>query len=209
MVSPVPFREPSLLVKAVTTLDALSGGRAWCGLGIGHTGDSEGRAMGIPFPSVAERFERLEETLRLAHAMWRGDESAFDGVHYRPQRPVNSPNSLRRPHPPIVVGGTGAKKTLRLVAEYADACNVFDIPDRGESVRRALDALAGHCADIGRSYDEIEKTISTRLEVDESAESFASRCRALRQLGIDHVVVITVGPWTEPAIRSLGAAIAA
>ncbi|MQA06120.1 MAG: TIGR03560 family F420-dependent LLM class oxidoreductase [Streptosporangiales bacterium] len=209
MVSPVTFREPALLVKAVTSLDVLSGGRAWCGLGIGHTGDTEGRFFGMPFPPVAERFERMEETLRLARQMWAGDESPFDGAHYRLERPLNRPNSLRRPHPPIVVGGMGEKQTLRLVAQYADACNIFDIPDGGAAAKRALDALARHCDAVGRPYDEIERTMATRLEPGESADSFARRCEAIRRLGIDHVMVITTGAWTEPAVRSLGTVVAA
>jgi F420-dependent oxidoreductase-like protein len=127
MVTGVTFRPPALLVKAVTTLDVLSGGRAWLGLGAGYHGE-EAAAMGLPLPPVAERFERLEETVRIAVRMWAGDESPFDGRHYRLGRPEGSPPPIQSPGPPILIGGTGERKTLRLVARYADACNLFDIP---------------------------------------------------------------------------------
>jgi F420-dependent oxidoreductase-like protein len=208
MVTGVTFRPPALLIKAVTTLDVLSGGRAWLGIGAGYHGE-EANAMGLPLPSVAERFERLEETLRLASQMWSGDESAFEGTHYRLEHPVNSPQSVRRPHPPILVGGMGEQKTLRLVAEYADACNLFDIPDGGTTIRNRLGVLARHCEAVGRPYDEIDKTVSTRLERDEPADKFAERCAALAELGIQHAVVITPGPWTEDALAALAAAVPA
>jgi len=165
--------------------------------------------MGLPLPSTGERFERLEETLRLAIQMWSGDETAFEGNHYRLERPVNSPNSIRRPHPPILIGGTGERKTLRLVAKYANACNLFDIPDGGKTVTRKLAVLAEHCEAVGRPYDDIEKTLSTRLEPGESPDSFVQRCRALAALGIEHAVVITAGPWTDDAVACLAAAVPA
>jgi F420-dependent oxidoreductase-like protein len=208
MVTGVTYRPPALLVKAVTTLDVLSGGRAWLGIGAGYLED-EARTMGLPLPPTAERFERLEETLRLALQMWSGDEAAFEGAHYRLERPVNSPNSLRRPHPPILIGGMGERRTLPLVARYADACNLFDIPDGGRTVRHKLAVLARLCEAIGRPYDDIEKTLSTRLEAGESPEAFVQRCVALEALGIDHAVVITAGPWTEDAVARLAAAIPA
>ena len=176
MVTGVTFRPPALLVKAVTTLDVLSGGRAWLGLGAGYHGE-EAAAMGLPLPPVAERFERLEETLRIAARMWAGDESPFEGRHYRLERPEGSPPPIQRPRPPILIGGTGERKTLRLVARYADACNLFDIPDGGRTVTHKLAVLAQHCDDVGRPYDEIEKTLSTRLEAGESSEAFVARCR--------------------------------
>jgi len=201
MVSAVTFRLPAVLIKAISTLDVLSGGRAWFGIGAGHHA-GEARDMGLPFGPVAERFERLEETLRLAHQMWSGDESAFEGRHYQLAHPVDSPHPVQRPR--ILVGGTGERKTLRLVARYADACNVFDIPDGGKTVRHKLSVLADHCAAIGRPYEEIETTISTRIEPGESADEFARRCVELANLGLDHVVVITRGPWTEDAVRTVG-----
>ena len=142
LVSPVTFREPALLVKAVTTLDVLSGGQAWLGLGAGyHLAEAE--MTGLPMPPTAERFDRLDETLRLARRMFAGDPAPFEGVHYRATRPLNSPPPLSRPHPPILVGGTGERRTLPLVARHADACNVFDIPDGGATIRRKLACWRG------------------------------------------------------------------
>jgi F420-dependent oxidoreductase-like protein len=206
MVTGVTFREPALLVKAVTTLDVLSGGRAWLGIGAGYH-QEEARAMGLPLPPVAERFQRLEETLRIAAQMWAGDGAPFEGVHYRLGRPVGSPQPLQRPHPPVLIGGTGERRTLRLVAEYADACNLFDIPDGGRTVTHKLAVLARHCEQVGRPFGAIEKTLSTRLEAGESADSFVARCRAAAALGIDHAVVLTPGPWTEDTLGTLAEAI--
>ncbi len=208
MVSPVTFREPAVLVKAVTTLDVLSGGRAWLGLGAGYLG-SEAEAMGLPLPPTAERFERLEETLQIAGKMWAREPGGFDGAHYRLADPSCAPAPLSRPHPPILVGGTGEQRTLRLVAQYADACNVFDIPDGGQTVRRKLEVLARHCAEVGRPYQEIEKTLSTRLNAGESSDDFASRAAAARELGVEHLVVIASGAWTPESLDVLAAAIPA
>jgi F420-dependent oxidoreductase-like protein len=205
MVTGVTYRPPALLVKAVTTLDVLSGGRSWFGIGAGYH-EAEARAMDLPLPPAAERFERLEEVLRLAIQMWSGDDTTFDGTHYRLERPLNQPPSLRRPHPPILIGGMGERQTLRLVAKYADACNLFDIPDGGKTLAHKLAVLAGHCQAVGRPYHEIEKTVSTRLNPGESPESFAERCAALAALGIEHAVVITAGPWTADTVAVLAAA---
>jgi F420-dependent oxidoreductase-like protein len=206
MVTGVTFRPPALLVKAVTTLDVLSGGRAWLGLGAGYQ-DDEARAMGLPLPAVAERFQRLEETLQIATRVWAGDDTPFQGRHYRLQRPAASPPPTQRPHPPVLVGGAGERKTLRLVARYADACNLFDIPDGGRTVTHKLAVLARHCDQVGRPYEAIEKTLSTRLEQGESTDAFVGRCEAAAALGIQHVVVITSGPWTADALATLAEAI--
>jgi F420-dependent oxidoreductase-like protein len=208
MVSPVTMREPALLVKAVTTLDVLSGGRTWLGIGAGYHGQ-EAEAMGLPLPPVAERFERLEETLRIARQMWAGDTSAFTGEHYRLARPHGSPAPLRRPHPPILIGGAGEQRTLRLVAQYADACNLFDIPDDGATVRRKLDVLARHCADLGRPYEDIEKTLSTRLNAGEPASEFVRRCAQAAELGIGHLIVVTSAPWDRDSLATLATAVSA
>ena len=136
LVTSVAYRHPGVLVKTVTSLDVLTGGRVIFGVGAGAPWNIapagpgtafEAEGLGIPFPSLAERFERLEEVLQIAHQMWRGDESPYQGRHYQLVRPLNSPNSLQRPHPPILIGGSGERKTLRLVAQYADACNLFDV----------------------------------------------------------------------------------
>jgi F420-dependent oxidoreductase-like protein len=202
MVSPVTFREPALLVKAVTTLDVLSGGRAWLGIGAGYQ-QEEATALGLPMPPTTERFERLEETLRIALAMWTGDQSPFCGTHYRLTRPACHPTPTSRPHPPIIIGGTGERHTLRLVAQYANACNLFDIPDGGRTVRHKLNVLAAHCEQVGRPYTDIEKTISTRLDPTAEPTAFAEHCSRLATLGIDHASVITNGPWTPEKIAML------
>lgn len=154
LVTGAVYRHPGVLAKTVTTLDVLSGGRAWLGIGAAWN-EEESVALGIPFPPVAERFERLEETLRICLQMWAGDETPFDGEHFSLTRPLNVPQSLTRPHPPVMIGGGGEKKTLRLVAKYADACNLFAGPDLG----RKLDVLREHCDREGRDYDEIHKTV--------------------------------------------------
>jgi F420-dependent oxidoreductase-like protein len=202
------FRAPALLVKAVTTLDVLSGGRAWLGIGAGYN-DAEATAMGIDMPPVPARFDRLADTLDLAERMWAGDDSPFEGRTTRLERPIGSPRPISSPRPPVLIGGTGERRTLRLVAEKADACNLFDIPDGGAAVRRQLDVLGRHCADVGRPFDEIERTISTALHPGESAEGFVQRCHALADLGIQHVIVITRGrPWTAGDVETLGTAAA-
>ena len=208
LVTGVMYRHPGLLAKTVTTLDVLSGGRAWLGIGAGHEAD-EAAATGLPFPPAAERFERLEETLQIAHRMWAGDETPFQGRHYRLGRPQDSPGPVGHARPPILIGGAGERKTLRLVARYADACNLFDIPDGGATVRRKLEVLARHCEEVGRPYEAIEKTLSTRLEVGEPTEAFVRRSEAAAELGIEHMVVIASHPWTTEALSTLAAAVPA
>ena len=202
MVSPVTFRAPSLLIKQVTTLDVLSNGRAWLGIGAGYH-EEEARAMGLLLPPVGERFEALEETLVLAKQMWRGDTTPFVGRHYRLDNPISNPRPTTQPHPPILIGGAGERKTLRLVAQYGDACNLFDIPDDGVTIRRKLDILADHCERVGRHFAEIEKTVSTRLDRGESSESFANRLLALAELGIEHAVVITDHAFVDSDLTTL------
>jgi F420-dependent oxidoreductase-like protein len=208
MVTAVTYRPAAVLIKAVTTLDVLSRGRAWLGVGAGYQQD-EALAMDLPLPAAGERFERLEETLRLALQMWSVDASPFEGRHYRLARPVGNPVPVSRPHPPILIGGTGERRTLPLVARYADACNLFDLPDGGTTVRHKLAVLARQCEAVGRPYEEIEKTISTRLSPGESTDAFVERCAALAALGIQHAVVITSGPWTDETLNRLAAAVPA
>jgi F420-dependent oxidoreductase-like protein len=189
LVGAVHFREPGLLVKVATTLDVLSGGRAYLGLGAGWYED-EARGLGIPFPARGERFERLEETLRLAHQMWEGDRSPFESRHVRALDPLLDPQPVSRPHPPILIGGGGEQVTLRLVATYGDACNIL-VPDPGES-RHKLEVLRRHCEAVGRSYEEIEKT--SLLEVDlrpgrQRPADVVAVLRAQAGEGIEHVIV--------------------
>ena len=176
-----------MLVKTVTTLDVLSGGRAWLGIGAAWN-EEESRGLGIPFPPVAERFDRLEETLRIAHRMWAGDQEPFQGRHYRLERPLNVPGALRRPHPPILVGGSGERKTLRLVARYGDACNLFEFAGL-EALRHKLEVLRGHCAAEGRPYDEIQKTTFGQVGETESAAQLVERFGHLADEGIDLAIV--------------------
>ncbi|MFI0422369.1 TIGR03560 family F420-dependent LLM class oxidoreductase [Spongiactinospora sp. 9N601] len=207
MVTGVTFRPATLLVKAVTTLDVLSGGRAWLGVGTGYH-QPEADAMGLPLPPLAERYERLDETLRIALRMWSGDESPFEGTHYRLTGPSTSPRPLAPSgRPKILIGGTGERKTLRLVARYADACNLFDVPDGGRTIRHKLDVLARHCDELGRPYHEIEKTLSTRLAPDESPAAFTHRCTEAAALGIDHITLITPGPWTPAHLTTIASAL--
>ena len=160
MVTWATIRPPALLVKIVTTLDVLSGGRAWLGVGAGYRGD-EAAMIGLPFEPTAERFSRLEELLQLAAHMWNGDRAAFDGPHHHLEH--RSTNHRRSPGPRVLIGGMGEQRTLPLVARYADACNLFDIPDGGATLRHKLDVLARACDAAGRDPDDIEVTLSSRL----------------------------------------------
>jgi F420-dependent oxidoreductase-like protein len=195
MVTGVTYRHPGLLIKTVTTLDVLSGGRAWLGIGAAWN-EEEHRGLGVPFPSLKERFERLEETLQLAHQMWSGDESPFEGRHHQLERPLNSPPALSSPHPRILVGGGGEKKTLRLVAQYADACNIFDMgPD---AVRAKYDVIRRHCEDVGRDYDDIERTVLSRVDFGkESDDSIVDRVGRLGEIGTQQVIFGVARVW-EP-----------
>ena len=195
LVTGVTYRHPGILVKTVTTLDVLSGGRAWLGIGAAWN-EWEHRGLGVPFASTRERFERLEETLQIAQQMWAGDERPFEARHYHLERPLNSPAALSTPHPRILVGGIGEKKTLRLVAQYADACNVFDMgPDK---VQAKFDVIRRHCEAVGRDYDDIEKTVLSRVDFGvESDESIVDRVGRLRDIGTEHVIFGVARVW-EP-----------
>jgi F420-dependent oxidoreductase-like protein len=183
-VTAVVYREPGLLAKEITTLDVLSEGRAILGIGAAWN-IAEAHGLGLPFPPTAERFERLEEALQICLQMWSDDDSPYRGKHYTLERTLNSPQPLRRPHPPILIGGAGEKKTLRLVAQYADACNLFVSPE----LERKLDILRGHCADVGRDYDSIEKTVMYPLDLGTdgaNADRILDDLARLAALGIAH-----------------------
>ena len=177
-VTAVVYREPGLLAKAVTTLDVLSGGRAWLGIGAAWF-EGEARGLGLTFPPTAERFERLEEALQICLQMWGDEDKPYAGRHYRLERTLNSPQSLRRPHPPILIGGSGERKTLRLVAQYAQACNLFPGPE----LEHKLDVLRRHCDAVGRDYDEIEKTVMGPLDPGPDGERAGDLIREMRRLG--------------------------
>ncbi len=195
MVGGVHYRLPGMWVKAATTLDVLSGGRAWLGIGAAWN-QEESDGLGFPMPPLGTRFEMLEETLRIAHAMWRGErgtEEGFEGAHYTATRLLNSPQAISRPRVPIMIGGGGEKKTLRLVAAYADATNVFGGPDM---LRRKYAILREHCETVGRPFAEIERTTlqTARLSADghpgtETPEAATERFAALAEAGAQHVIV--------------------
>ncbi len=200
LVTGVTYRHPGLLAKIVTSLDVLSSGRAWLGIGAAWN-EEEHRALGVPFPSTKERFERLEEALQVCLQMWAGDDSPYAGKHYQLDRPLNVPQSLRRPHPPILIGGGGEKKTLRLVAQYADACNLFDTGLGPEGIPRKLDILRQHCEDVGRDIGEIEKTCLARVTLGRpgamapsgepvaTVDATVERLGLLSAAGIDTVIL--------------------
>jgi F420-dependent oxidoreductase-like protein len=177
LVTGVTYRDPGLLAKMVTTLDVLSGGRAMFGVGAAWN-EEESRGLGLFFPPTAERFERLEEALQICLQMWSGDESPYHGAHYRLERTLNSPQSLTRPHPPILIGGGGEKKTLRLVARYAQACNLFPGPE----LPHKLDVLREHCAAEGRDYAEVEKTSVYQFDLGPDGERVDATLADLRRL---------------------------
>jgi F420-dependent oxidoreductase-like protein len=192
-VTAVSYREPGMLAKLVSTLDVLSKGRAWLGIGAGWN-EAEAHGLGLPFPPLAERFERLEETLQICRQMWSADEGPFEGKHYRLERTLNAPQPLQPPHPRILIGGGGEKKTLRFVAKYAHACNLFPGPE----LERKLDVLRGHCEAEGRAYDEIEKTAQLRLDLGERGEltdAFLDQLRELAGLGIQAVQGKVPNAW--------------
>ena len=192
LVTGVVYREPGLLAKQVTTLDVLSGGRA--GLGIGAAwNEEESKGLGLPFPPVAERFERLEETIQVCLQMWSDSDKPYDGRHYRLARTLNSPQSLQRPRPYLMIGGGGEKKTLRLVARYADACNLFAGPDAA----RKLEVLKGHCDTAGRDYDEIEKTTMVSVGPSTTRDDFVRMVTPLREAGFT-VAYVFAKDITEP-----------
>ena len=179
------YRAPGLLAKQVTTLDVLSGGRAWLGIGAGWN-EEECRGLGLPFPDMSERFERLEEALQIFIQMCSDDEGPYRGKHNTLERTLNSPQSVQRPHPPILIGGSGEKKTLRMVAQYGQACNLFAGPD----VAHKLDVLREHCANLGTDYDAIEKTVISSLDPGadgRNVDALLEQLRSFAELGIQHV----------------------
>jgi F420-dependent oxidoreductase-like protein len=182
LVTGVVYRSPGLLAKMVTTLDVLSGGRAWLGIGAAWNED-ESRGLGLFFPSTKERFERLEEALQICLQMWSDEDGPFEGHYYQLARTLNSPQSLTRPHPPILIGGSGEKKTLRLVARYAQACNLFNSPE----LAHKLDVLRAHCESEGRPYEDIEKTAGYTFDLGQKGEragQVVEDLKNLAQLGV-------------------------
>jgi F420-dependent oxidoreductase-like protein len=207
LVTGVTYRHPGLLAKIVTTLDVLSGGRAVLGIGAAWY-EREHAGLGVPFPPLSERFERLEETLQIVRQMWSDEDGAFDGTYYRLAETINVPPSIARPHPPIMIGGTGEKKTLRLVAEYADACNLFAGPQAGpEFVQAKFDVLQQHCREVGTDFAHIRKTILWTGPVGTDAEGgrdFVEQMRAFADVGVDEVHVMPFTGDPVSYVRGLG-----
>ena len=193
------YREPGILAKIVTTLDVLSGGRAWLGIGAGWN-EEESRGLGVPFHPVAERFERLEETLQICLQMWRGDEKPYQGTYYQLERPLNSPQSLSRPHPPVMVCGGGERKTLRMVAQYGDACNLF----AGRDEAKKLDVLRRHCEALGRDYDTIYKTAYYFFDPSRGAQRIVDELGALAGLGFHAAIGAVKDAWDVAPLEEIG-----
>lgn len=197
LVTGVTYRHPGLLAKTVTTLDRLSGGRAMLGIGAAWYG-REHAGLGVPFPSTSERFERLEETLQICRQMWSDDDGAFTGTHYQLAETVSTPPNVQS-RLPILVGGAGERKTLRLVAQYADACNIFG--QGADVMEHKLAVLRGHCDDVGTDYDAIEKSVILDADPLADTDAFLSDMAAYAAHGIEMVTLMPKGDdpvaWTS------------
>jgi F420-dependent oxidoreductase-like protein len=214
LVGGVTYRHPGLVAKIATTLDVLSGGRAMLGLGAAWY-EREHKALGVPFPPLGERFERLEETLQICLQMWSDDDGPFNGEHYQLAETICEPKPVRQPHPPIWVGGSGERKTLKLVARYADACNLFSTGPA--EVQHKLEVLERHCENEGRDPAEIKKTMITRADPVGDPDAFLAEMEQYANVGIEHVqfvpttadpaaTVAEAGERTWPRLRELAVA---
>ncbi len=195
MVGGVHYRQAGLWAKTATTLDVLSGGRAYLGIGAAWN-EEESKGLGFPMPPLGVRFEMLEETLQICLAMWQGERGSgqvFEGRHYHAGRLLNSPQSISRPHPRILIGGGGEQKTLRLVARYADACNIFGGP---EQLRHKFDVLRQRCREEGRPFEEFERTNLQSVDLArESVAQVVSRFEAAAAVGVQHVIFNMADVW--------------
>jgi F420-dependent oxidoreductase-like protein len=202
LVTGVIYRHPSVLMKMVNTLDILSGGRAYFGIGAAWYED-EAKGFGIPYPSTAERFELLEDSLGLAKALWERDEASFEGKYISAPAITNNPRPLSTPHPRLMIGGTGPKKTLRMVAQYADACNIGDWVGK-ENMQKAIDDLKGHCEALGRDYDTIEKTslCTVHLSGKDTVDSTIRRIKELSEMGFTHAIFNMPDVYTITPLES-------
>ncbi len=205
MVGGIHYRQPGLWIKSATTLDVLSGGRAWFGIGAAWN-EEESRGLGFPFPPLRERFEMLEETLQMARAMWSGGTGSgdsFEGKHVSASRLLNSPQAISRPRVPIMIGGGGERKTLRLVAQYGDACNVFGDPVR---IAHKYAVLREHCERLGRPYEEIERSTLQSIDLDaESPDQVVERFGKLAEAGAQHVLASVRGVSDVTRLERIGA----
>jgi F420-dependent oxidoreductase-like protein len=190
----VTYRHPGLLAKIVTTLDVLSGGRAMLGIGAAWY-EREHVGLGVPFPGIAERLERVEEAVQIALQMWSDEDGPYDGKHYRLAETLCVPQPVQQPRPPILIAGGGERKLLRLVALYADANNIF--PSSPENVQHKLDVLARHCEEVERDRDEIANTTLSQVGLDTDVDAFVAQMEPYAKLGMQHVQVSLLGD--EPA----------
>lgn len=192
LVTGVTYRHPGLLAKTVTTLDVLSGGRAKLAVGAAWY-EREHDALGVPFPPLAERFERLEEAIQISLQMWSDDDGPFEGRHYHLAETINSPQALTKPHPPVLIGGAGERKTLKLVARYAQACNIYS--EGHDTMRHKLAVLRKHCADEGRDYGSIQKTMLYMgpMPSGGSVGAFCEDMAGYAELGIEMVYLMPYG----------------
>jgi len=203
MVGGVIYRYPAITVKMISTLDVLSGGRMYFGIGAAWY-EGECKGLGLPFPPTKIRFELLEEQLQIAHKMFSGDSTPYQGKHTQMDLPINNPQPLQQPHPPILIGGMGPKKTLRFVAKYADACNFFGRYDE-EHLKNSLAILEAHCEDLGRPYADIEKTVLQTIDFssDQPEPDPVARGRQLKNWGFEHVIFNIQGDYSEKNLQYL------
>ena len=204
LVGGVHYRQAGLWAKAATTLDVLSGGRAYFGIGAGWY-QEESQGLGFPMPPLGTRFEMVEETLRICLEMWQGEhgsQAAFEGKHYQATRLLNSPQAISKPHPRIMVGGEGPQKTMRLVARYADACNLNGEPDQ---LTHKFSVLRERCEEVGRPFEEIERTTFQTVDLGlETPDQIVERFGSLAEVGAQHVIVTLVNVWDVRNIEALG-----
>lgn len=201
LVGGVIYRHPAVVIKMISTLDVLSGGRTYFGIGAAWY-ELETKSLGMRFPPTRERFEQLEEILQIAKHMWSGDTSPYEGVHFKLPYPVNNPQPLSKPHPPIMIGGMGPKKTLRMVAQYGDACNFFGRSE-DELLKERLQILREHCQDVGRPYEEIEKTALQTANLEKSGvKEVIARGEALREMGFEHLIFNLEGDYSAQALET-------
>jgi F420-dependent oxidoreductase-like protein len=201
LVTGVTYRHPGLLAKIVTTLDVLSGGRAQLGLGAAWY-EREHNGLGVPFPPISERFERLEETLQICQQMWSDDDGPYQGRHYQLAETICSPRPIQQPGPRVLVAGSGERKTLRLVARYADACNMFAVGP--EVVAQKLEVLARHCETEGRDPASVAKTILAMQDPLPDVDAFLAGMEQYANLGVTLVELMPTGPDPEAWVSRLG-----
>lgn len=200
VVTGVTYRHPGLLSKIITTLDVLSEGRAFLGIGAAWY-EREHLALGVPYPPIAERFERLEETLQICLQMWSDDEGPYAGSYYQLAETISVPAPIQTPHPPIVIGGSGEKKTLRMVAQYAQATNLI-VAD-ADAAAHKLEVLKGHCDDLGRDYDSIEKTVMAGMaDPLDDPDAFLRQAESFAAVGIEHIHLRAITP--DPVAHATG-----